>query len=138
MSGLVGVDAKGHELYLTGVTNRRVPQPLWSSAFNIGLDKAAEGVTDGFTPVIVGFVRPPQGDYPAGARFVRVMFGSSSVSHIDVAFIGNRPVCVRKATWRNCTELPLPAPLGRAERDRRANTAIRNAIIDGRTSGPAR
>lgn len=128
MEGLVGVDRYGNELYMTGVISRKVPEPLYSKSVDIAVNRNALISGREFTPVVVGFVRPPEGRYPQGARFVRVMFDLGSVSHYDIAFVGGKPVCGRRATWTQCDALPPPAAIGRVERERQLREAVRDAL----------
>lgn len=128
MAGLVGVDRYGNELYMDDVISRKVPEPYYSASVGIAINRNALVSSDEFTPVVVGFVRPPEGRYPQGARFVRVMFDAGSSSHYDIAFVGGKAVCGRRATWTVCDPLPPPASVGRAERERQLRDAFREAL----------
>ena len=138
INGRVVCDERGNEIYISGLIDEPVPDAIKRTAIKIGIDKNAgmQGFDDGFTPIVVGYVQP-KGEYPAGARFVRVMWGGNSNAALDIAFLGSKAVCARKMTWNTCDELPLPAAQGRAVVAERARQMFRRALSDS-FSAPAR
>lgn len=136
MPGPIEHDAACNDIWVQGLTDRNVPAAIRAQAREVGINKAAAMSDDAFDPIVVGFVTPPDGDYPPNLRFVRVMFGRSSVSHIDVGFRGGKAFCARRMSHTSCDELPDPAAQARIARNQQGWSALRSAIVGGLSDPP--